>query len=348
MKVFPDRIQATVEKSLAGVYLVAGPETLLVEESADHIRKAAKRHGVDERVVLDAEGRFDWNQLSQATQTGSLFASRRLVEVRLRSGKPGKEGAAALREWLNEPGDDVLFIKCNEWEMASEKTVWFKAVEERGVFVPCWTIKAHQLPKWIAARLASRGLSVDRLGAEFLADRLEGNILAAAQEVERLAILHPSGHRLALAELKEAVSDHARFDVFRLVELVFTGQPGAAIRCIRGLIEADTPKPAVVSAIARELQVVGAYQVLGKTQGSAQAFKALNIWPSRQGAVEAAARRLAPKTVAAALAQLSVLDRMSKSNDSHRLWVGVERLSVALASQDHGALLEEEGLGDVA
>lgn len=333
MKVFPDRLGPALERGLLRAYLVAGPETLLVEESSDQIRVAARQAGVTERVVLQADARFDWDRLGQATETGSLFATRRLVEVRLPSGKPGKEGGNAIRAWLDQPTDDVLFIKADAWEIASEKTVWFQAVEAEGMFVPCWSIKPHQLPKWILSRLSDRGLSVDRSGAEFLTDRLEGNVLAAAQEVERLALLYPKGHRLTLEQLKEAVSDHARFDAFRLVELIFTGQVGPALRCVRGLVEAETPMPAVVSALASELQIVAAYQARKKGQSSDQIFRELKVWPSRQGPVEAAARRLSPTDVGQAIGTLAKLDRMAKSNLSYRFWVGIERLSVAMAGE---------------
>lgn len=352
MKVFPDRLPATLESPLASVYLVAGPEALLVEEATDAIRSAARAQGVSERVVLDAAGRFDWDSLTQSTETGSLFASRRLVELNLPTGKPGKEGGSALREWVGEPRDDVLLIKCAAWEMASEKSVWFKALDQAGVFVPCWTVKPHQLPKWIVARLRSRGLSIDGPGAQFLADRLEGNLLAAAQEVERLALFYSQNHRLSLAELKEAVSDNARFDAYRLTELVLTGQSGAALRCVRGLFETDVYKPLVVSALSRELQTLGSFLLLSKSVGEQQAFQKLGVWQSRQGPLQMAARRLSVEHLTEAMVQLSVLDRMSKSSQSVYFWITLERVCVALCTGQSMALvgtsLTDEGIGHVA
>lgn len=348
MKVFPDRLSDALKGPMAKVYLVAGPEALLLEESLDQIRQAAKAQGVVERVVVEADGRFDWDRLGQATETGSLFATRRLVELRLASGKPGKEGAQAIREWIATPGDDVLLIKCAAWDLAQEKSVWFKSLDEAGVFVPCWTIKAHQLPQWIASRLSAKGLSADRSGVEFLAQRLEGNVLAAAQEVERLALLHPQGHRLTLAELKQSVADHARFDPFRLVELVLTAQSGPALRCIRGLMETGVPGPAVVFALARELETTAAFQVLSKKQPAPTVFRELQVWPQRQGPIEAAAKRLSPRHIALALAELSKLDRMSKSNDAHQFWVSLERLGVGLADTAHFDFVDDGMMGRAA
>lgn len=348
MKVFPDKLAQSVAKAMAPTYLVAGPEALLVEEASDAIRTAAKQHGIDERVVIEADARFDWDRLTHATETGSLFATRRLVELRLPTGKPGKEGGAALRDWAAGSHDDVLLIKCQAWEIASERTAWFKAIESQGVFVPCWTVKAHQLPQWIERRLSAKGLRLDHASVQFLATRLEGNLLAAAQQVERLALLYPAGHHLRLDELKAAVEDNARFDAFRLTELVLRGDTGQALRSIRMLREADTAAPAIVAALARELQTLAAFVSLRRSQSAEQAFRALHVWSSRQAPMEAAAKRLDGRAIAGALADLSSLDRMSKSNAQHRFWVGLERVCVALTSDDPSntpTLLE---IGDVA
>ena len=348
MKVFPDKLASNLSQSMAPIYVVAGPESLLVEEASDSIRAAAKQNGIDERVVIEADARFDWQRLTQATETGSLFATRRLVEVRLPTGKPGKEGGAALRDWADGQSDDVLLLKCQAWEIASEKTAWFKALDAQGVFVPCWTIKAHQLPQWIERRLSAKGLRLDQACGQYLASRLEGNLLAASQEVERLALLYPAGHHLQMDELKASVQDNARFDAFRLTELVLRGQTGQALRSIRILREADTPPPMVVSALSRELQTLAAFVSLRRQQSAEQAFRALYVWSSRQAPMEAAARRLDGRAIGIALAELSSLDRMSKSNDAHRFWVGLERVCVALASDDAEAAVQWLEVGDVA
>jgi len=348
MKVFPDKLAAGLSQGVAPIYLVAGPESLLVEEASDSIRSAVKQHGIDERVVIEADGRFDWDRLTQATETGSLFATRRLVELRLPTGKPGKEGGQALRDWAATQHDDVLLIKSQAWEIASEKTAWFKAIDAQGVFVPCWNIKAHQLPQWIERRLSAKGLRLDQACAQFLAERLEGNVLAAAQEIERLALLFPSGHHLRLEELKASVADNARFDAYRFTELVMRGQTGQALRSIRVLRNADTPPPAIIWALSRELQTLAAFMGLRRKQPAEAAFRALRVWPARQAPLEAAAKRLSSHAIGQALADLSRLDRMSKSNAAHRFWVGLERVCVALTSDDPEGTSSQLEIGDVA
>ncbi len=331
MKLFPEKLPARLQQGLDPVYLIAGQEPLLIEEACDALRRAARAADIAERIVIETDGRFDWGELNASTETGSLFASRRLVEVRLPTGKPGREGGAALREFVEQAGDDVLLVKCDDWEFASEKTAWVKALDGAGVYVPCWRVKPHQLPDWIGRRLAERGLQADRAGAAFLAERLEGNLLAAAQEIERLALLFGRG-QVSLEQVREAVADSARFDSFRVVELVFGGQPGAAVRSIRGLREADTPMPMIVGALARELQTIGAFQALARHMPPARAFSELGVWKSRQQPLAAAARRLQPDIVRQALARLADLDAMSKSSRQGEFWIALERLCVGLAT----------------
>ena len=336
MKLYPDRLEQRLARGLDRAYLIAGSEDLLVEEACDAIRRAARAAQIGERLVFDADGRFDWQKLGAATETLSLFATRRLVELRLNSGKPGREGGAALRQWVDTDSDDVLLVKCGAWDLAQERSAWAKALEQAGVYVPCWPVKAHQLPDWIARRLAARGLKADSPASRFLAERLEGNLLAAAQEIERLGLLYGKGALLGLDEVRAAVADSARFDSFRLVELVLSAQAGAALRCIRGLRDTDVAMPMIISALARELQVVAAFQVLVRSMSEAAAFDQLDVWRSRQAAVSAAARRLSPSAVRAAVAGLSDLDRMAKSNDRHEFWVALERLCVNLAASSGG------------
>lgn len=331
MKVFPEKLPARLRQGLDAVYLIAGQEPLLIEEACDAVRRAARDNGIGERIVLEADARFDWNELDRSTETSSLFAEQRLVELRLPTGKPGREGASVLRERVGRGGDDVLLVKCDNWEFGNEKTAWVKTLAEAGVYLPCWKVKPQRLPEWIGSRLRDRGLQADRATCQFLAERLEGNLLAAAQEIERLALLFGAGN-LELEKVREAVSDNARFDSFRLIELVLTGQPGGAVRCIRGLREADTPMPLIVGALARELQTIGGYQELTRSMPPARAFSQLGVWKSRQRPIAEAAGRMQPEAVRGALARLSDLDALSKSSRKGEFWVGLERLCVGLAA----------------
>lgn len=331
MKAFPERLPEALQRGLAPIFLVAGPERLLVEEACDAIREAARKAGIGERIRLSADARFDWNELARATETGSLFASQRLVELRLPTGKPGAEGGKTLRAWVDEARDDVLLVICDAWELNQEKAAWVKAIDGAGVYVPCWAVKPDRLPQWIDQRIRSRGLALDAEAARFLAARLEGNLLAAAQEVDRLALLYPGG-TLTLDRVQEAVADNARFDGFRLTDLVLSGQPGPALRCIRGLRETDAPPPAVLWALGRELEIAREVAHRSAQEPIARVFAALRVWKARQGPIQACIRRVGPARLDRAIGTLARLDSISKGRAFGAFWVELERLCVSLAA----------------
>ena len=333
MKIFPERLPEALAgaRPLAPVYLIAGPERLLVEESCDAIRRAAREQQIAERIRLSAEGRFDWDELNRSTETGSLFATTRLVELRLPTGKPGNEGGKAIRAWLESKRDDILLLICDQWELAQEKSAWFKAVDRAGVYVPCWQVKPDRLAQWISYRLKSRDLSADGDTCRYLAVRLEGNLLAAAQEIERLALLMPGAH-LTLEQVRQAVADNARFDSFRLVDLVLAGQTGAALRCIRGLKEGDTAAPAVLWALGRELETAAQVAVRSASEPLAKIFRDLRVWSSRQSAIQACVNRLGARRLNQAVTTLSRLDCIAKGQTEGDFWLELERFCTRLAS----------------
>lgn len=332
MKLYAERLPAQLSRQIAPVYLIAGPERLIVEEAADQVRKACRNQQIDERIRLNADRNFKWAELGQATETGSLFASRRLVELRLPTGKPGAEGGKTIRQWIDDEHDDVLLIICDQWKSDQERTAWVKAIEKAGVYVPAWSVKPPQLPRWIEQRLESRGLQTDDEVCRFLAERLEGNLLAAAQEVDRLALLFP-GSRLELEQVREAVSDNARFDAFRLAELVMTGQGGAALRCVRGLRESDTPRPAVLWALGRELEIALTVARRGRHESPQRVFDELGVWKSRQPPIEACIRRNGPRRLEQGIGRLSRLDLLSKGQVEGDFWQELERLCAAMAGE---------------
>jgi DNA polymerase-3 subunit delta len=220
-----------LHKHLAGselkpAYLLAGEEHLLVLEAADALRARARALGYAEREVLDAEGSFDWNELTQSACAMSLFAARKVIDLRLPTGKPGKDGAAAIEDYCtNPPPDTVLLITCTQWSKA-HAVAWVSSLERIGLFIPIWPLKVNELFDWIQARLLSRGLKPTRDAVTLFVDRMEGNLLAAAQEIDKLALLCPSGQVDAQA-IENLVADSARFDAVRLAK---AGSLAAAFR----------------------------------------------------------------------------------------------------------------------
>ena len=236
MELRPEQLATqAASQPLAPVYLIAGPELLRVIEAADAVRAKARAEGIGEREVFDADGRdFDWGQLSSSFNAPSLFSSRRLIELRLPGGKPGKEGAEVISGFCAQPpGDVVLLITAGEWSK-SHHGKWADAVNRTGVLSVAWAIKPHELGDWIERRLRGKGVRAEPAAVQRLSERVEGNLLAAAQEIDKLALL-ADGEVLDAARMEELVANAARYDVFRLVEAAFSGQPQAVVRMLAGL-----------------------------------------------------------------------------------------------------------------
>jgi DNA polymerase-3 subunit delta len=322
-----------LHKHLAGgelkpVYLLAGEEHLLLLEAADALRARARALGYSEREVLDADANFDWNALAQAGASLSLFATRRMIDLRLPTGKPGKDGAAALIEYCGHaPPDTILLITCTQWSKAHE-TAWVATVEKAGIFVPAWPLKPDQLPDWIAARCASRGLKPDRAAIDALAERIEGNLLAAAQEIDKLVLLH--GDKPLDAETLEAlVADSARFDVFKLADAALAGDAARSLRILTGLRAEGEQIPGLMGWLLNQLQLLAR---LAATEGNlAAAFRAERIWPAREGVYRKALQRADRKHWETCLLQAARIDRLSKGRGVGDAWVEFERLLVAMA-----------------
>ena len=342
----PDRLAAQLEAGpQAPAWLVAGPEPLLVQEAADAIRAAARAEGITEREVHDADGRdYDWSQLSASFRAPSLFSPRRLVEVRLPSGKPGKDGAKVLSEFCADPPPDVvLLVTAGEWSR-SHAGKWTEAIGRVGHVVVAWAVKPHELVDWIERRARNRGLKLERDAVQLLAERVEGNLLAAAQEIDKLVLL-ADGAPVDAARLQALVADAARYDVFRLCDAALNGQAPQVSRMLAGLRAEGEAVPALLGMVSRELQAVAS---LARTQAGggnlAAAFKAQRIWDSKQ----AMYRRALARHDAARWERLAVevgrVDRTSKGRPppgaTDDAWQALERLLLAAADRHAAGLVD--------
>jgi DNA polymerase-3 subunit delta len=330
-------------KSLAApelkpVYLLAGEEYLLLLEAADALRARARELGYIERDVLDVDQHFDWNALAMAGASMSLFASRRLIDLRLPTGKPGREGAAALIEYCGHaPPDTILLVTCIQWSKAHE-TAWVAAVEKAGMFVPAWPMRSDQLPDWIAQRMSSRGLKPDQAAIEALAERVEGNSLAAAQEIDKLALLHGSAP-LDADTLAELVADSTRFDVFKLADAALAGDASRALRILAGLRAEGEQIPALMGWLLNQLQLLAR---LAAASNPATAFRSERIWPARETLYRKVLARADRAHWEACLIQAARIDRISKGRGFGDAWNELERLLAAVA-MPRARLLRAEG-----
>ncbi|HEX7915839.1 DNA polymerase III subunit delta, partial [Rudaea sp.] len=294
---------------LKPVYLLAGEEHLLLLEAADALRARARELGYAEREVFDADANFDWNQLAQSASSMSLFATRKLIDLRMPTGKPGKEGSAAIIEYCeNPPPDTVLLITATQWSKAHE-TSWVTAVEKAGVFVSLWPLKPNELPDWVAQRMASRGLKPTRDAIEALVERIEGNLLAAAQEIDKLALLQ-GDKPLDAATLEDLVADSARFDVFKLADAALAGDASRALRILAGLRAEGEQVVGLLGWLLNQQQLLAR---LANARGNqAAAFKAERIWPARETIYKKALARADRTHWDACLIQAGRVDRIGK------------------------------------
>lgn len=255
MELRPEQLARQLEAgTLHPAYLIAGPETLQVLEAADAVRAQARAQGFAEREVFEADGRsFDWSALESSLGAPSLFASRRIIEVRLPTAKPGKEGSAVLSAFCADPPPDVLLLVTGgEWSK-KHAGKWSEAINRIGCVVIAWALRPDQLPAWIEQRLRSRGVSADRDAAQLLCDRVEGNLLAAAQEIEKLKLFCDGG-QLDLETVQQAVADSARFDVFSLSDALLQGNAQHALRILQGLRGEGVEAPVILWAVSREVR----------------------------------------------------------------------------------------------
>ena len=332
---------------LRPAYLIAGPEPLRVLEAADAVRAAARAQGIGEREIFEAEGNQrepDWSAMEASVRAPSLFASRRLFEVRLPTGKPGTEGARVISEFCaNPPHDITLLVTAGEWSR-QHGGKWSEAIGRIGTIAIAWPVKPHELPDWIESRLRSRGLKADRGAVQMLADRVEGNLLAAAQEIEKLKLLS-DGSVLDAARMEDLVADAARYDVFRLVDAAMNGQGAQVSRMIRGLRGEGEAVPALLGMVIKELQTASS---LARAGNLANAFKAQRIWDSKQPMYRRALQRHDAKRWDAFLAQAGRVDAIAKGRprrgqEPDDAWIALERLLLAVAEPRALRLLAVRG-----
>jgi DNA polymerase-3 subunit delta len=299
--------------ALAPVYVVAGDEPLLAIEAADAIRAAARAAGHAEREVLHADARFDWSLLKEAHSGLSLFADRRIVELRLPGGKPGKVGSVALCEFAEKPPPDLLLlVSLPRLDRDTRGARWVTALEQAGVWVEVERIERAALPAWIGERLARNGQRAPREALDFVADRVEGNLLAAHQEIGKLALLYPAGE-LSEEQVTDAVLNVARYDVYALAPALLAGDGARALRLLEGLREEGEPLPLLLWLVADELRLLlRAQEALAGGRQFGAVARELRIWGPREKLMPAALRRLPAASIAALLARCADIDRLVK------------------------------------
>ncbi|HEX6321515.1 MAG TPA: DNA polymerase III subunit delta [Burkholderiales bacterium] len=331
MQIRSEQLQAHLGKGLSGVYAIHGDEPLLALEAADAVRAAARQAGYTDREVLEPGRHFDWSEFQHAAASLSLFGGRKIVELRLATGKPGADGAAAIAGYCERPNPEVLLlVSLPRLDRATQGSAWFGALSRAGVVVDVWPVERSRLPAWIAERLARQNQRAPREALEFLADRVEGNLLAAHQEVQKLALLAPQGE-IGLDALREAVANVARYDAYAACEAMLAGDPARYVRVIDGLKSEGEAPSLVLWALSEELYALGRIQA-GVAAGRAldDLLRENRVWGARQRPMKAAAARVKPAAVQRALAHAAALDRAIKGVGSGEPWDEFLKLGLGL------------------
>ncbi|NHQ88074.1 DNA polymerase III subunit delta [Iodobacter sp. HSC-16F04] len=317
----PDDLPRHLSKGLAALYTLHGDETLLVLEAAQQVRDAARAAGYAEREVLTAEPGFAWSELEMQGNSFSLFSDKKLIELRITTGKPGIDGGKAIEAYCQRlPPDTITLVTCPRLDKTGQNSKWFQALAAKGEVLEAKNIEHRQLPEWIAGRLARQQQKLAPEALQFLADRVEGNLLAAFQEIQKLALLHPEGE-ISVSDLQASVANVARYDVFQLGTALLTGDATRFARMLAGLRAEGEAPHLVLWSLAEEIRTL--YRLgLGKQRGTptAQLFKELRIWGEKQKLAEPALARVKAAQLKTALAHAALIDQMNKGIGKGEVW----------------------------
>jgi DNA polymerase III subunit delta len=321
MRLKPEQTAAALQKSLAPVYFISGDEPLQLGEIADAVRAAARKAGYTSREVLVADSGFSWNELAESAASLSIFADKKIIELRLPTATPGAEGSKALISYCERlPEDTLLLITSAKIAGASLKARWFQALDKAGCVIQVWPLEGQDLVRWLQQRMQQRGLQTEPSGIKTLASRIEGNLLAAAQEIEKLYVLYGTGH-LSNQQILDVVADSSRFDVFKLMDSVLAANVERILKILSGLRAEGVAAPVVLWALTREARVlIRIKQALAQGQDKASVFKNNQIWDKRQQLVSDALNRLGGSELNSILTLSAKADRQIKGRQQGEPW----------------------------
>jgi DNA polymerase III subunit delta len=329
-----DQLDTQLERPPAPLYAIHGDEPLLSLEAADAIRARARKAGFTQREVVIAERGFDWRQLADSAASLSLFGDKRIVELRLPSGKPGADGAKAIEAYCARPPDDtVTIVSLPRVDRAAQSSPWFAALDRAGVLVNVYPVERARLPQWIAGRLGRQKQSASPQALQFLADSVEGNLLAAHQEIQKLALVAPQGE-LDFDAVREAVLNVARYDAGTLPEAMLSGDGARLVRVLEGLRGEGEAEARLVWIVAEEIRaVVRVQEGLGSGRDLSSLLSEARVWgDARKAAVTGASRKFKRKALEAALAHAARIDRIVKGVAQGDAWDELLQLGLRFAA----------------
>lgn len=327
MKLDLSQLAFSIEKGLQPVYMVSGDEPLQQGEVVDAIRKKARAEGFLNREVLHVEGQFDWNQFPALCLTQSLFADKNLIELNLPTAKPGKVGSAMIERVMEELSpENVIIIITGKLDPKSKNTKWYKAVDKQGAIIQVWPLDGQKLVPWLRGRVQQKGLKIDDAGLKILLQRIEGNLLAAVQEIEKLYALY-GATSITADDVASAVEDNARFDVFKLTDSMLLGHSERVSRVLSSLIAEKLAAPVVLWAITRELRMLEALSFEKSVSGGVdKTFQKHRVWDSKKKGYLKALSRGTLQDWQALLLDCVTVEKMIKGAKKGNEWVVIEQI----------------------
>ncbi|CAK0739766.1 DNA polymerase III subunit delta [Gammaproteobacteria bacterium] len=315
MKLPLERLGAHLGKPLAPLYLISGDEILLVEEAGDQIRASARNAGYEEREVFHTSRGFHWELIAHSCMNLSLFSAKRLIEIRLLTAKPGTEGGKVLVALASKlPSDTIILVFCPKMDATIQKTFWVNSLEKAGVWINIRTIESSGLPTWIEARMKTRGLFPESAAVQSLADRVEGNLLAASQEIEKLLLLRGPGP-VDVQTVESSVADNARFDLYALSNACLAGETSRAVRIFYSLQATGAELPLLLWVIVRELRALATIE-----------SGLIGVWEPRRSLLQQATKRLGIRKSEQLLKDAAYVDRCVKGSSLRDPWSAMLQL----------------------
>ena len=335
MKINGPQLTRQLAASANPLYWVSGDETLLVQEAADQIRQYCRQRGNEEREVYHIDASTDWQSILLSANSRSLFSSSKLIELRFASGKPGERAIKPLLRYLDAPNPDCTLLAISpKLDASATRSKGFKQIEASCLIVQIWPMEAQRLPAWIAERLQRQGFDVEREALQLLAERVEGNLLAAQQEVDKLALVTEPGATIDSAAVEQAVADSARFQIFDLSEPILRGDSRHFVRTLQGLREEGAEPTLALWTITRDLRrLIQLRQAVDRGQSPEAAMSKLGIWKKQQLPFKAALGRLTAADLASSLRKAGDIDRAIKGLSIQNPWQELLSLGMLLSGR---------------
>lgn len=322
MQCYPNRFDAELNTDLKNFYLIFGDEPQQKLTAIEALRSKAKSLGFDERQSLVADTQFSWNNLLEATQSLSLFSSKQFIELELPTGKPGAEGGKLLAQLAEQPNSDTLILLHGpKIGKDVQQSKWFKALDKHAVYVPCYPLEGNSLTQWVSQQMRAVGLSADPANCKLLCDFCEGNLLAAKQEIDKLALLHPDGS-LTTQDIESSVVDQSKYNVFQLVDVLLSGDAQRTIKLLYRLESEGVEPNIILWALVREWQTLQNL-TFSQQQGKSINWNQFRIWKNRQGLYRSAMQRLSIEQLDKIQQKLAFLDKALKQSVVPRPYIEI-------------------------